>query len=304
MISRRHFIQMASVATTARFIVPGIAQDSVLDSTSGKRVLCSITYNIRGCQGSQDVDADPNLVRIARLQMPKRISLELALYEPDIVTFQEAPDESIVAQIAEQLNMNYIFFPGGKFFPGSKCCSGALLTHWTILEYRNCPLINYSKRPDELFTRHWGRALLDTPFGKLAVYSAHLWPYEKGNEGREVTEIINVIQTDIKNNQSLIFQGDLNHTPTSDEYIRWQNAGLSDVFATCGTGIQFTSPNALIHPAPKERIDYIWAYGPITSMIDQCRVLFERAFRSHHEDSLSFSLSDHLPVMATFIEKN
>jgi len=298
MITRRHFLHIASVATTASFMVPRIAQHSVVDSTMGKRILCTITYNIRGCLGSQDIDADPNLVRIARPQMPARISMELALYEPDIVTFQEAPDESLVAQIAEQLNMNYIFFPGGK------CCSGALLTRWTILEYQNCPLIKYSKRPDELFTRHWGRALLDSPFGKLAVYSAHLWPYEKGNEGREVIEIINVMQADIKNNQSLIFQGDLNHTPNSDEYIQWQNAGLIDVFATLGTGIPFTSPNALIHPTPKERIDYIWAFGPVTSMIDQCRVLFERAFRSHHEDSLSFSLSDHLPVMATFIEKN
>lgn len=117
MITRRHFLHIASVATTASFMVPRIAQHSVVDSAMGKRVLCTITYNIRGCLGSQDIDADPNLVRIARPQMPARISMELALYEPDIVTFQEAPDESLVAQIAEQLNMNYIFSRGVSVAP-------------------------------------------------------------------------------------------------------------------------------------------------------------------------------------------
>jgi endonuclease/exonuclease/phosphatase family metal-dependent hydrolase len=298
MITRRHFVQVMSVATTTSFMVPGISQPYVIDSTRLKRVLCTVTYNIRGCKGSPDVDADPNLVRIARPQIPLRICLELALYEPDIVTFQEAPNESIVAQIAEHLNMNYVFFPGGKGNPG------ALLTHWTILESQNCPLINYSKRPDELFTRHWGRALLEAPFGRLAVYSAHLWPYEKGNDGREVAEIIDVMQTDIKSNLSLVFQGDLNHTPDDSEYIQWQNAGLIDLFATHGIGMPFSWPNGHKRPYPKERIDYIWAFGPIVSLADQCRVLFERSFRSHHEDSQSFSLSDHLPVLANFIEKH
>ena len=298
MITRRRFLKVTGFAATARLIIPVTANSQITETAISERTLRTITYNIRGCNGSPDVDDDPDLVRIARPQMPARIALELALYEPDIVTLQEAGSESIVAQIAEQLNMNYIFFQGGRNIPG------ALLTRWNILEYQACPLINYSKRPAELFTRHWGRALLDTSFGELAVYSAHLWPYQKGNEGREVTEIISVMQKDILKNQSLIFQGDLNHTPDGDEYIQWEKAGLIDVFATLGAGIPFTSPNSLRHPALKERIDYIWAYGPIASMIDQCSVLYERAFRSHHQDSRSFSLSDHLPVMATFIKKD
>jgi endonuclease/exonuclease/phosphatase family metal-dependent hydrolase len=298
MITRRRFLELTGFSATASLIIPLTANSQITETAISERTLRTITYNIRGCYGSSDVDDDPDLVRIARPQMPARIAMELALYEPDIITLQEAPDESFVAQMAEQLNMNYIYFPGGKGIPG------ALLTRWTILEYQDCPLINYSKRPAELFTRHWGRALLDTSFGKLAVYSAHLWPYEKGNDGREVTEIISVMQTDIRNNQSLIFQGDLNHTPDGDEYIQWKKAGLIDVFATLGTGIPFTSPNSLRHPALKERIDYIWACGPIASMMDQCSVLYERAFRSHHQDPRSFSLSDHLPVMATFIEKD
>jgi endonuclease/exonuclease/phosphatase family metal-dependent hydrolase len=191
--------------------------------------------------------------------------------------------------------MNYVFFHGGTGNPG------ALLTRWPVIEYQNCPLRNYKERPDELFTRHWGRALLETPVGKLAVYSAHLWPYQKGNNGREVNEIIDVMQTDIKNGQSFIFQGDLNHTPDGPEYSKWQNAGLVDAFAEGGSGIPFTCPNGLQHPALNERIDYIWTHGPISSKVVQCHALYERDFRSYQGDPRSFSLSDHIPVMATFI---
>jgi len=103
MITRRRFLQVTSVAATARLIIPVTAHSQVAETIRSERTLRTITYNIRGGKGSPDVDDDPVLVRIARPQMPVRIGMELALYEPDIVTFQEAPDESIVAQIAEQL---------------------------------------------------------------------------------------------------------------------------------------------------------------------------------------------------------
>ena len=101
---------------------------------------------------------------------------------------------------------------------------------------------------------------------------------------------------DLKNERSLLFQGDLNHEPDGPEYDRWKTAGLVDTFAARGVGRPLTIPST----TPRKRIDYVWAHGPIAARVKECRVLFEGPFRTNPDDPRSFALSDHIPVMATF----
>jgi endonuclease/exonuclease/phosphatase family metal-dependent hydrolase len=257
--------------------------------------LRTITYNVLACMGYRSRKDERKSYRpdIPREQMTTRFALELGLYRPDIVSFQESPGEQVVADIAEKLGMHHhCFFPSGEAWPG------AVMSRYRIVECRNCPLVSFEKRPDELFTRHWGRAVLETPAGELVVYSAHLFP-GGGSAGRrepEVSEMLKVMAPDIEANRSMLLQGDLNHRPDGPEYRRWVEAGLVDTFAAKGIGQPHTIPSDDV----QARIDYIWAHGPIAGRLQECRVLYEGAFRTNPDDPGSVALSDHVPVMATF----
>ncbi len=109
--------------------------------------------------------------------------------------------------------------------------------------------------------------------------------------------MIAVMRNDIASGQSLILQGDLNHTSKWPEYKKWEEAGLVDAFALKGTGGAGTQGTA----KPFLRLDYIWLHGPISERLTECRVLFEGAFRTYPDDPGTFTFSDHLPVMANFI---
>ena len=132
----------------------------------------TIAYNVYGCDGWPRTRANRERLAAARPGIPERLALELALYSPDVVTFSEAPDEDVVADIARRLGMTYAFYPSPEGFPGS------VLTRHAIGASANCPLAESAARPADLMTRHFGRALLETPLGELAVYSAHLNPHE------------------------------------------------------------------------------------------------------------------------------
>src|SRR5690606_16974264 len=117
---------------------------------------------------------------IPREQMTTRCAREVGLEQPDIISSQESPGEQAVADIAEKLAMrHYCFFPSGESWPG------AVMSRYRIIESRNCPLKSFDKRPAELFTRHWGRAALDTPVGELVLYSAQLFPGGGSSARRE-----------------------------------------------------------------------------------------------------------------------
>lgn len=253
--------------------------------------LRTITYNVLACRGYPSTDDNQAIVRNARKQMPARIALELSLHQPDIVTFQESPAESVVADIANRMGMNHTYFRGG--FPG------AVISRFKIMETTNKPLAP-GKGPDGvkgLFTRHWGRAVLKTEDGDLVVYSAHMFPGDREDiRAKEVTQMLAAMKADLESNRSMILQGDLNHTPDGPEYQRWVEAGLRDAFAAKGAGDGLSIPST----KPRVRIDYVWAHGPLADRLTECRVLFEGAFRTNPQDPKSFALSDHIPVLAVF----
>ena len=246
-----------------------------------------IAYNILKCNGWPS-DKVKN-----KMQIPDLIAKELSKYSPDIINFSECPDETLVKRIAGQLNMNYIYFPSGGNWPG------AILTHYKILDSVNVPVVS-GVRPEDLFTRHWGKATIQLPNQEsIIVNSVHLYPHDNPESAairkREISEIIKSIGKEIKNN-SIIVMGDLNHTPEWPEYAQWINAGFVDSFKEAGKGNGLTIQADL----PTIRIDYVLARGPIAKQITESRALFEGAFRTNPSNPASFALSDHVPQFAEF----
>ena len=293
-MNRRDFlaaIGLLAFASTRR--------SSAQTPTQDRARIRTITYNVLGCRGFPETRTNRENLRAARGQIPERIALEVALYRPDIVTFQEGPAEEVVARIAEDLKMRYVFFPGAwpgnDDYPGG--FPGALLTHYPIVSSQNCPLAGGGERSPDLFTRHWGVAVLDTPLGSLPVFSGHLHPSDAAVREREVTKALAVMTHALEKEGLLLFQGDLNHRPDGPEYPRWKNAGLIDAFAARRDGVhEFTFSS----PRPRSRIDYIWAGGALAEKLQSCRILWEGAFRTNPDDPASYALSDHVPVFAEF----
>ena len=280
-MNRREFIQASSgVLGATLFGTRSVGQGDL-------KPLRTITYNVLACRGYPETDTNRERLRRARPQMVERFALELALYEPDLVTFQESPSEAMVAAIARAMGQEYTYFPGG--FPG------AVIARHKIVESQNCPLVE-GARPPDLFTRHWGRAVLEIDGERLPVYSAHLHPSNLEVRAREVTAALEVMAKDLAGDAPMLFQGDLNHRPDGPEYGRWREAGLVDAFRRYGETSEFTFPST----TPRQCIDYIWSNAVLAGRGSAARVLFEGPFRTNPEDPRSFALSDHLPVLADF----
>jgi endonuclease/exonuclease/phosphatase family metal-dependent hydrolase len=285
MLTRRQFCWLAGgvggLVTTMGW--PAFGQ-------STKSQLRVIAYNVYKCTGW------PNNRPLAQQatktgQMPERLALELALYEPDIINFSESPEEPVVKEIADRLGMSYVYFPSGQNWPG------ALLTRFEIVSSKNCPVVG-GERPKELFTRHWGMTEIRHSNGQtLIVHSAHLRPgAEPEIRQREITEMLRSMKADLEAGRSMLLIGDLNHSPEQPEYEMWKKAGWVDTFAQVGEGDGATIKADL----PKWRIDYVWATGPIADGIVESRPLYQGAFRLNISDPQSVALSDHLPQLAVF----
>ena len=282
-VSRRSFSVSLGTAGLAATMLPAFAQDAARSS------LRVIAYNIYACKGWPK---DRTLAKKAvhKQQMADRAALELSLYDPDIINFSESPSEEITLQIAEKLGMNHVRFPSGGNWPGT------LLSRFEIVEDENTPL-GY-QRPSKLFTRHWGRATIKQPNGRLLiVHSAHLYPgADPTIRLQEIQAMLASMKKDVEAGHSMLLIGDLNHGPDSEEYKLWIYAGWMDTFAEVGSGEGWT----IKADSPDRRIDYVMAIGPIASHITESRPLFEGAFRLNPSDEHSFALSDHLPQMALF----
>ena len=265
------------------------ANASLFAANNEPEQLRVIAYNIYKCTGWP---SDRPLARqaVAKAQMAKRLAMELALYEPDIVNFSESPAEELTQEVAKLLGMNYVRFPSRGNWPG------ALLSNVKITESQNAPM--KGERPKELFTRHWGRATIRLPGGDpLIVHSAHLHPTaDPTTRLKEVRTMIASMKPDLDAGRSMLLIGDLNHGPDTEEYTLWIEAGWMDTFAEVGKGDGLTIKADI----PKWRIDYVMAAGPIAERIIESRPLFKGAFRLNINDKESFTLSDHLPQLAVF----
>lgn len=285
--SRRDFCAFLGTAGLASLVntTRGDQPDS-----SGPRVIAYNVYVFDGWPKDR-----PLAIQAKNLgQMPARVAQELALYRPDIINFSESPSQRQAEEVAKQLGMHHVRFPSGKNWPGT------ILSRYEIVESANAPIVG-GNRPEDLFTRHWGRATLKlSEEENLVVHSAHLMPGpDPAVRLRETAEMLRSMAQDMEANRSMLVIGDLNHTPDTKEYQMWIDAGWIDTFTAAGTGEGPTIPANL----PTRRIDYILARGPIAKRIVESRPLFEGAFRLNDQDPHGFALSDHLPQFAVFGEK-
>ena len=257
----------------------------------------TIAYNVFACYGwvpnaekfktRQQAAKDKQVMT----EMAQQFADALRPFNSDVITFAESPAEWVVKEIADRLGVRHLFFKSGDAYPG------ALMTRLEIIEWANCPVVG-GERPKDLFTRHWGRAVVRTPLGDVVVHSVHLHPSDNAIREREVTEVLEAMQRDFKSGRPVVIQGDFNHTPARPEYARWVAAGLTDTWVAAGRGSEITMPKPTGEP-PK-RIDFIWTYGPITKRLRDVRVLNLPPFTLVPNDHDSVALSDHCPVMATF----
>lgn len=244
-------------------------------------------------------------------QITDRIVLQLELYQPNIISFSEAPTkENTVVEMAKRINMNYAYFAGDE--NGESKWPGCILTNYELFSSENRPFINKdSKSTKGLFTRHWGKAKLRLDDGSfLTVHSVHLYPTteEGAREIRlaEIEELLKSINYDLDHgSKSVLLQGDLNYIPETPEYERLKEGGLIDMFAQKGSGKGYTArptyyPDSTESEELSRRIDYIMAKGSIADKIVHCRTLYEGSFRLNNDDPKSFCLSDHIPVLADF----
>jgi hypothetical protein len=139
--SRRQFgAVVAAVLSTAG--------TNIFANDQRSKPLRVIAYTVFGCTGWPN-----NRLRakqaVAKGQMAKRLAMELALHDPDIINFSESPGEELTKEVANLLGMNHFRFPSGGNWPGT------LLSRFEIVDSQNVPLDG--ERPKELFTRHWGR---------------------------------------------------------------------------------------------------------------------------------------------------
>lgn len=291
--SRRHF-NTALAAGLSAVVSKPIAHGQQQEPNSDPDRLRVLTYNIYAGNGWPS-DRSRAKRAVAAGQMPQRLARELALYKPDLINFSESPSEDFTQEVAEYLGMNHVRFPSGGNWPGT------LLSRFEISDSQNVPLDG--ERPQELFTRHWGRATIKLPSGQpLIVHSAHLFPVaDPAVRLKEISAMLASMKADADARRSMLLIGDLNHGPDSEEYQRWMEAGWTDVFSKTGDGAGLTFRSDI----PERRIDYVMAIGPIAEQADSCRPLFEGDFRLHIADQESFALSDHLPVLAVFeLKKN
>lgn len=281
-ISRREFCG----ALGASLAVANAALFAHEQTTKPFRV---IAYNIYKCTGWPH---QRHLAQqaVAKGQMAKRLAMELALHEPDIINFSESPKEELTKEVAELLGMNHVRFPSGGNWPGT------LLSRFEITESQNAPM--KGERPKELFTRHWGRATVKLPNGDpLIVHSAHLYATaDPAVRLQEIRAIIESMKPDLDAGRSMLLIGDLNHGPDTEEYKLWIDAGWVDTFAKVGKSEGPTFKSDI----PEWRIDYVMAAGPIADRVTESKPLFEGAFRLNIDDKESFALSDHLPQLAVF----
>lgn len=283
-VTRRQFcsaIGAASLATLTGRIDAG---------ESNGETLRVIAYNIYACKGWPN-DRPAAKKAVAEGRIARELAEELAKYDPDVINFSESPSESMTTEIARLLDMHHVRFPSGGNWPGT------LLSRFEVLESQNAPLVG-GERPKDLFTRHWGRAVIRLPDDEpLVVHSAHLYPTRDPDVRlREIPEMLKSMRADFQAGRSMLLIGDLNHTPDTTEHKLWTDAGWIDTFVRVGEGDGYTINAA----EPSHRIDYVLAAGPIAGRVVESRPLFEGAFRLDPTNPDAYALSDHLPQLAVF----
>lgn len=243
--------------------------------TAADRTVHILTYNIHAGKDAQSV---PNIPRIAAF---------IDSLKPDIVMLQEVDrrtersgGEDHLEQLAKLTGMTPAFaksldYQGGDY-------GIALLSRWPIDSASTIPLkveppqdrAGGSREPRVAL-----HAVIRTPSGPLHVVNTHIDAAAIGTYRRqEIVGLLGHIRRSVPESEPVVFGGDLNARPTTDE-IGAVSLALTDSWLACGSGPGSTFPSA----KPDRRIDYV----------------FSRQARCLHARVPETQASDHSPLFVT-----
>lgn len=216
-------------------------------SATGVNVL---TYNIHA---GKDAAQTPNIARVAAF---------IDSVKADVVMLQEvdrkttrANGEDHLAQL-EQLTGLHAAFAKSLDYQGGEY-GIALLSRWPIDSAVVVPLVveppqeraGGSREPRVAL-----HAVVRSPFGPLHVINTHIDPAREGTfRKQEIVGLLARVHRNVPAGDALIFGGDLNARPTTDE-ISAVSSALTDSWTACGGGGGETFPSS----GPDRRIDYVF----------------------------------------------
>lgn len=239
------------------------------------RAIRVMSYNIHA---GKDAQQQPNISRVAAL---------IDSLDADIVMLQEvdrrttrSSGEDHLAQL-EQLTRMHAAFAKSLDYQGGEY-GIALLSRWPIDSAVVVPL-KVEPPQDRSGSRHEPRvalhAIVRSPMGRLHVVNTHIDPAGAGTyRKQEVIGLLARIQRAAPASEPLLFGGDLNTRPDTDE-IAAVSLSLEDAWDACGEGAGDTFP---AH-RPDRRIDYV----------------FFRHARCLHARVPDTLASDHRPLLVT-----
>lgn len=181
---------------------------------------------------------------------------EIKTRRPEIVAFQEIPDQTWIREVTEKTHFSYVLMPETR-------CGLALLTHFPVKRWQN--FIFQTRSPREEWERSVLCVELETQNGKLGVMNTHLsWRLEDSlvREG-QVKEMLDIAESQF-HQMPVIAMGDFNAPPHSDEIRKMIEAGkFSDTYADLHPGKNgFTwdnqNPFTAAHGLPDRRLDYMF----------------------------------------------
>lgn len=209
-----------------------------------------LSYNIHA---GKDALQQPNITRVAAI---------IDSLDADIVMLQEVDRRTARAggadHLAELERLTGMYAAFGKSLDYQGGDYGiALLSRWPIDSAATVSL-KVDPPQERAGGAHEPRvglhAIVRAPSGRLHVLNTHIDAGGPGTYRRqEVIGLLARIRNSVPAGEALIFGGDLNARPLTDE-IAAVSLALTDAFAACGSGPGETFPAK----APDRRIDYVF----------------------------------------------
>jgi endonuclease/exonuclease/phosphatase family metal-dependent hydrolase len=270
----------------ARWAVPALLLGAALYGCASAPAVGSdasavrvMIYNIHAGKDAGGVD---NLDRVAALVRETNADLVL-LQEVDQGT-RRSGNVDQPAALAARTGFRVAFgsaldYDGGEY-------GVAILSRWPIL---SDTLIHLPVEPPQ--ARAGGsheprgalRARIDSPHGRLTVFTTHIDASADDHYRRQEGRIVASLVADaLHRDETVLLGGDLNSTPESVVQQELRANGLRDAFAECGTGTGLTYPA----DSSIKRIDYLYLTG---------RLRCERA------EVIATQASDHRPLIVTVL---
>ncbi len=257
-----------------------------------------ITYNLR----SGRVYGQPDGKTVA--QRFRTIGREISKYQPNVLVIQEPGGQpNLYDTLVQAMGSSYRFYP-------MKCSDYQETNRVGLLivdDQVSVDSVDYCIEgkgldTDNLFN-HWGRITLSFQNQSFIVYGFKLAPRKRSETRRkQINTLSPYLKQDMAQQSLVIVAGDLNHRPFDGEYNRWMELGLVDSYDSLKHGSGFTKMDELGENTlvPYRRIDYLLLSKNLASLLKTSSTTLNEGLFVPSPDQRNWSLSDHLPVMATF----